>query len=467
MSRIRKAGIGLGGLALAGALVWALWPDPAAVDMARVERGPMQVTLSAEGITRVREPYTITVDTTPPAAPTVDAQLTNDTTPVVTGTFDSDDSTLVSIVINGVTYTPGDGHLTVDGDTWTLVIPEENALPEGDHEVTVTVVDEAGNETTDTSFTELTIDLTPPAAPTVDPLETNDPTPLITGTFDPDDSTLVSVVVNGITYTPGDGHLTTDGNTWSLQIPPENALPEGRHEIVATAIDVAGNTAADTSANELLILITPPPPGRDVPLFTPNPFLGINLPGNAPNWIPPVFNQERSFDFGFSREDYAFLGLGRDFQQDIALTERGFKVIVIPADIPNLLLYRGVPDSYVESDNPFSFTIPVDAFVHTQPDAQVILNATLTDGSPLPDWLVFDRVTGTFEGVPPAGFTGEIRGKVNARATHGLQSEAIFRLFIGVKQSEVAAPSRTGFATQLRNSDYLPSSSPRLELASR
>lgn len=64
MSRIRKAGIGLGGLALAGALVWALWPDPAAVDMAHVERGPMQVTLSAEGITRVREPYTITAPIT-------------------------------------------------------------------------------------------------------------------------------------------------------------------------------------------------------------------------------------------------------------------------------------------------------------------------------------------------------------------------------------------------------------------
>lgn len=64
MSRMRKAGIGLGGIALAGAMVWALWPDPAAVDMAFVTRAPMQVTLSAEGITRVREPYTITAPIT-------------------------------------------------------------------------------------------------------------------------------------------------------------------------------------------------------------------------------------------------------------------------------------------------------------------------------------------------------------------------------------------------------------------
>lgn len=64
MSRMRKAGIGLGGLVLAGALVWAMWPEPAAVDMGTVARGPMQVTVSAEGITRVREPYTITAPIT-------------------------------------------------------------------------------------------------------------------------------------------------------------------------------------------------------------------------------------------------------------------------------------------------------------------------------------------------------------------------------------------------------------------
>ncbi|HHX91056.1 MAG TPA: HlyD family efflux transporter periplasmic adaptor subunit [Paracoccus sp.] len=64
MSRMRKVGIWLGGLAQAGALAWALWPEPAAVDMGMVTRGPMQVTLSAEGITRVREPYTITAPIT-------------------------------------------------------------------------------------------------------------------------------------------------------------------------------------------------------------------------------------------------------------------------------------------------------------------------------------------------------------------------------------------------------------------
>ncbi|WP_323034680.1 HlyD family efflux transporter periplasmic adaptor subunit [Pararhodobacter sp.] len=47
------------GAVLVGGLVWALWPQPAAVDLAQVSRGPMQVTIAAEGITRVREPYAI------------------------------------------------------------------------------------------------------------------------------------------------------------------------------------------------------------------------------------------------------------------------------------------------------------------------------------------------------------------------------------------------------------------------
>ncbi|MCC5988264.1 MAG: HlyD family efflux transporter periplasmic adaptor subunit [Pararhodobacter sp.] len=61
---MRKASMGLGGLALAGALVWALWPEPAAVDVGEVTRGPMQVSLLAEGVTRVREPYAITAPIT-------------------------------------------------------------------------------------------------------------------------------------------------------------------------------------------------------------------------------------------------------------------------------------------------------------------------------------------------------------------------------------------------------------------
>ena len=41
-------------------LAWAFRPEPLAVDLAVATRGPMEVTLSAEGVTRVRDPYVIT-----------------------------------------------------------------------------------------------------------------------------------------------------------------------------------------------------------------------------------------------------------------------------------------------------------------------------------------------------------------------------------------------------------------------
>ncbi len=64
MGIMRKTLIGAGGLVLVGALAWALWPEPRAVDLGQVTRAPMQVSLLAEGVTRVREPYAITAPIT-------------------------------------------------------------------------------------------------------------------------------------------------------------------------------------------------------------------------------------------------------------------------------------------------------------------------------------------------------------------------------------------------------------------
>lgn len=47
-------------LLLGGALIWALRPEPLAVDLVQVTRAPLEVRLSTEGVTRVREPYVIT-----------------------------------------------------------------------------------------------------------------------------------------------------------------------------------------------------------------------------------------------------------------------------------------------------------------------------------------------------------------------------------------------------------------------
>jgi HlyD family secretion protein len=60
MAMARKITVVGGAAVLAGALIWALWPTPQPVDMAAISRGPLEVVLLAEGLTRVREPYVIT-----------------------------------------------------------------------------------------------------------------------------------------------------------------------------------------------------------------------------------------------------------------------------------------------------------------------------------------------------------------------------------------------------------------------
>jgi HlyD family secretion protein len=64
MGIMRKVWIGLAGAALPAALVWALWPQAQPVDLGIVARGPMQGALVAQGVTRVRAPYTITAPIT-------------------------------------------------------------------------------------------------------------------------------------------------------------------------------------------------------------------------------------------------------------------------------------------------------------------------------------------------------------------------------------------------------------------
>ncbi len=61
---MRKLGLGAAGAALLVALVWALWPQPMPVDLAPVARGPMQGTITAQGVTRARNPYAITAPIT-------------------------------------------------------------------------------------------------------------------------------------------------------------------------------------------------------------------------------------------------------------------------------------------------------------------------------------------------------------------------------------------------------------------
>ncbi|MFY9151195.1 MAG: Ig-like domain-containing protein [Prolixibacteraceae bacterium] len=203
----------------------------------------------------------LTIDITGPApAPTVNELIINDPTPLISGTATVAANELFTVIVNGITYTLGDGNLVLSGTNWTLQIPEANTLADGIFEVQATVTDEAGNSSSEFTSDELRIDTTTPEVPTVLELITNVQTPLISGTSTIQIGDVLRVTVNDITYTSGDGNLSYKGVSWSLQIPAGNELPEGVYPVTATVTDAAGNFATDATTNELTVDITKPAP---------------------------------------------------------------------------------------------------------------------------------------------------------------------------------------------------------------
>src|SRR5690554_7836611 len=60
MSPLRLTLSALGVVVVLAGLFWAFRPQPVPVDIVEVQAAPMQVTVAAEGVTRVRDPHQVT-----------------------------------------------------------------------------------------------------------------------------------------------------------------------------------------------------------------------------------------------------------------------------------------------------------------------------------------------------------------------------------------------------------------------
>jgi hypothetical protein len=179
------------------------------------------------------------VDITPPAAPVItapaDGSVTNDNTPLVTGT--AEPGSTVTVTVGGTTYT------TTAGPAGNWSVPVTTPLADGPYPVTATATDGSGNVSPAAS-NNFTVDTTaaPPVitAPT-NGSATNDPTPAITGTAEPDAT--VQVVVDGVVV--GTTTAAADGS-WSL--PVTTPLADGPHTVSASQTDPVGNVSAPATS---------------------------------------------------------------------------------------------------------------------------------------------------------------------------------------------------------------------------
>ncbi|MDY7228839.1 adventurous gliding motility protein AgmC [Hyalangium rubrum] len=191
--------------------------------------------------------HTFTVDTTAPAAPVVltpaDGETIGDNTPTYSGT--AEPNSTVTLIVDGVEVgtTPASA-----AGTWSFT--PTTGLANGTHTVRAHARDAVGNTGPDSATNTFIVDATIPAAPVVltpanDSL-TNNNTPVITGTSEP--NLTVTVFLDGAAL--GITQSDASGNwTFALATP----LADGAHEVSAVATNAGGNVSPSSNVNRFTV----------------------------------------------------------------------------------------------------------------------------------------------------------------------------------------------------------------------
>ncbi|WP_211183612.1 Ig-like domain-containing protein [Pseudoalteromonas arctica] len=191
-----------------------------------------------------------TLDTNAPTISIASLQPTLDTTPTIYGTTDARDGTdvTIEIIASGVVIQT----LTTQAAAGQWTIDVIDALAEGSYTVNASVSEDG---LTRSSNTSLAIDLTAPTLAVNTPTITNDTTPVISGTSDAAQGTIVTLLVTDSAGTEQSVQATVKANgAWSVALATE--LAEGNYSVAATIADIAGNSnSAQTTG---VIDLTPP-----------------------------------------------------------------------------------------------------------------------------------------------------------------------------------------------------------------
>ncbi|WP_426391353.1 Ig-like domain-containing protein [Variovorax sp. R-27] len=224
--------------------------------------------------------FSITVDRTPPVAPPNAASYADDAgavknpASVAATTDDATPGINIGAVAAGLTPS-----LYVDGtkvaaayDPATGTLTPSSPLAEGEHQLSYTLTDQAGNESPRSGAFRVGVDTTPP--PALDPsrievldnvgavkgplaagAQTDDSKPEYTGKADPAQASSINVYDNGKLI--GSTAVNADG---SWRFTPDLPLAEGAHSLTAQGVDAAGNVSAITPASTFTLLGDRPTP---------------------------------------------------------------------------------------------------------------------------------------------------------------------------------------------------------------
>lgn len=95
-----------------------------------------------------------------------------------------------------------------------------------------------------------------------------------------------------------------------------------------------------------------------------------------------------------------------------------------------LMVANAPPTMVAELGKQTDVQLPAGVFASTDASAKIKIEATLSDGQPLPTWLKFDAATGKFSGVAPKDSSGSLDIKVSANDESGNSAEVQFKMVI-------------------------------------
>lgn len=235
-----------------------------------------------------------TLDTEPPAAPTIDSADDNvgavQQTLLTNGVTDDNTPTFHGTGINGDTITLYNGSTVlgtavVAGGVWTIT--PTTALPNGTLNLTATATDPAGNVGSPSANFTLTVDNTPLTAPVVTEIVDNEgviQTPLTSGSVTDDKTptfngtgtvgSTINIYDNGGIVPIATTTVGANG-TWSVTLPE---LAENGHSLTIGATDPAGNSVGPSAP--ILITVDTNPPAAPT-ITTPLEETGTLISGTA------------------------------------------------------------------------------------------------------------------------------------------------------------------------------------------
>nr|VFJ63275.1 MAG: hypothetical protein BECKDK2373B_GA0170837_11234 [Candidatus Kentron sp. DK] len=207
-----------------------------------------------------------------------------------------------------------------------------------------------------------------------------------------------------ITFSPTDGNSNgdADGPLKGIGILTINMgdVPSSSHGSGPTDNGISGDSGSGESStpdsNEPSVTVINP---SDDSLDTPIPLASLDS-------HPSGFTQGGDENYPVLVSDSPIIS------SMVSMAPRGAErapdaIVCDGPDGDRLALNREIEDVMILIGKNFEFSIPYDVFIHTNPDAEIQLQAKRIDGVPFPDWLRFYPETGTFTGVVPPVWTKE------------------------------------------------------------